>query len=238
MNILVVDDDDYFANKLKIDLNNFFKNFYADLTITNISSNFHTVLDYDDVNLLFLDIDLNEKYNGINLATYIKSKFPNILLVFTSTHDDLVFPALSVDFFQFIRKSRYDFDSRKVFKEINNYLSRQDKKIMIKIKGRRSVIKVTNIKYILSIEHELFIKTVDNDYIIKSSLKKFSENLNHEDFVQIERGLIINLKFIKNIIKNKILTVDDETYTVGRKYSANFLKKYEEFLLKWLSLIY
>mgnify|MGYP000487245821 CR=1 FL=1 len=232
MNILVVDDDDYFANKLKIDLNNFFKNFYADLTITNISSNFHTVLDYDDVNLLFLDIDLNEKYNGINLATYIKSKFPNILLVFTSTHDDLVFPALSVDFFQFIRKSRYDFDSRKVFKEINNYLSRQDKKIMIKIKGRRSVIKVTNIKYILSIEHELFIKTVDNDYIIKSSLKKFSENLNHEDFVQIERGLIINLKFIKNIIKNKILTVDDETYTVGRKYSANFLKKYEEFLLK------
>lgn len=238
MNILVVDDDDYFANKLKIDLNNFFKNFYADLTITNISSNFHTVLDYDDVNLLFLDIDLNEKYNGINLATYIKSKFPNILLVFTSTHDDLVFPALSVDFFQFIRKSRYDFDSRKVFKEINNYLSRQDKKIMIKIKGRRSVIKVTNIKYILSIEHELFIKTVDNDYIIKSSLKKFSENLNHEDFVQIERGLIINLKFIKNIIKNKILTVDDETYTVGRKYSANFLKKYEEFLLKWLSLTY
>lgn len=238
MNILVVDDDDYFANKLKIDLNNFFKNFYADLTITNISSNFHTVLDYDDVNLLFLDIDLNEKYNGINLAIYIKSKFPNILLVFTSTHDDLVFPALSVDFFQFIRKSRYDFDSRKVFKEINNYLSRQDKKIMIKIKGRRSVIKVTNIKYILSIEHELFIKTVDNDYIIKSSLKKFSENLNHEDFVQIERGLIINLKFIKNIIKNKILTVDDETYTVGRKYSANFLKKYEEFLLKWLSLTY
>lgn len=238
MNILVVDDDDYFANKLKIDLNNFFKNFYTDLTITNISSNFHTVLDYDDVNLLFLDIDLNEKYNGINLATYIKSKFPNILLVFTSTHDDLVFPALSVDFFQFIRKSRYDFDSRKVFKEINNYLSRQDKKIIIKIKGRRSVIKVTNIKYILSIEHELFIKTVDNDYIIKSSLKKFSENLNHEDFVQIERGLIINLKFIKNIIKNKILTVDDETYTVGRKYSANFLKKYEEFLLKWLSLTY
>lgn len=232
MNILVVDDDDYFANKLKIDLNNFFKNFYTDLTITNISSNFHTVLDYDDVNLLFLDIDLNEKYNGINLATYIKSKFPNILLVFTSTHDDLVFPALSVDFFQFIRKSRYDFDSRKVFKEINNYLSRQDKKIIIQIKGRRSVIKVTNIKYILSIEHELFIKTVDNDYIIKSSLKKFSENLNHEDFVQIERGLIINLKFIKNIIKNKILTVDDETYTVGRKYSANFLKKYEEFLLK------
>lgn len=238
MNILVVDDDDYFANKLKIDLNNFFKNFYTDLTITNISSNFHTVLDYDDVNLLFLDIDLNEKYNGINLATYIKSKFPNILLVFTSTHDDLVFPALSVDFFQFIRKSRYDFDSRKVFKEINNYLSRQDKKIIIKIKGRRSVIKVTNIKYILSIEHELFIKTVDNDYIIKSSLKRFSENLNHEDFVQIERGLIINLKFIKNIIKNKILTVDDETYTVGRKYSANFLKKYEEFLLKWLSLTY
>lgn len=238
MNILVVDDDVYFANKLKIDLNNFFKNFYTDLTITNISSNFHTVLDYDDVNLLFLDIDLNEKYIGINLATYIKSKFPNILLVFTSTHDDLVFPALSVDFFQFIRKSRYDFDSRKVFKEINNYLSRQDKKIIIKIKGRRSVIKVTNIKYILSIEHELFIKTVDNDYIIKSSLKKFSENLNHEDFVQIERGLIINLKFIKNIIKNKILTVDDETYTVGRKYSANFLKKYEEFLLKWLSLTY
>lgn len=232
MNILVVDDDNYFADKLKKDLKKFFENIYTDLTITNISSNFYTLLDYDDVNLLFLDIDLNEKYNGINLATYIKSKFPNIILVFTSTHDDLVFPALSVDFFQFIRKSRYDLDSIKVFKEINNFLSQQDKKIIIKINGRRLIIKLTNIKYILSIGHELFIKTVDNDYVIKSSLKKFSKNINHEDFVQIERGLIINLNYIKNIIKNKILTVDDETYIIGRKYSADFLKKYEEFLLK------
>ena len=147
-------------------------------------------------------------------------------------HEEFVFPALSIGFFQFIRKTQYDFDIRKVLKQVEVFLKKNLKKICIKMDGRSYVIRLSDIKYIMSIGHDLFISTYGKDYLIYSSLKKIMNQISFDELVQIERSLVVNLNFIKRMNKTSIITLTDEEYSVGRKYQNELVKKYEEFLLK------
>lgn len=151
MNIVIVDDDVCFSNKLKDDIKKYFYTLDDEVTVFTINNDYQSLLDHSSIDLLFLDVDLKVKYNGINLGAYVKSKFPKILLVFISSYDDFVFPALSIGFFQFIRKSKYNFDMPKVFSQIKKYLIENIKRVIIHINGRKYAIKLSEINYILSI---------------------------------------------------------------------------------------
>lgn len=51
------------------------------------------------------------------------------------------------------------------------------------------------------------------------------------DLIQIQRNLIINFYFIKDVKATTIITMDDNEYKIGRKYQKDFVTQYEEFLL-------
>lgn len=135
-------------------------------------------------------------------------------------------------FFQFIRKKQYDIDIIKVLNQIEFFLRENLKKICIKMEGRDYVIRLSDIRYIMSIGHDLYINTYKKEYLIHSSLKKFMDRISFVELVQIERSLVVNLNFIKRMNKTNILTLNDEEYSVGRKYQDELVRKYEEFLLK------
>ena len=125
-----------------------------------LNDSFDTIKDIDQIDLIFLDVDLNFEMNGIDIGAYLKSKFPKIIIVFVSMHEDFVFPALSIGFFQFIRKTKYDFDIVKVLKQIEDYLKENLKKICIKMDGRSYVVRLKRYKnIIMSIGHDLYIIT-------------------------------------------------------------------------------
>lgn len=88
--------------------------------------NINVVTDHFDqiegtYDVIFMDIELNDK-NGIEIAKYHKDKH-NCLVIFTSSHENLVFNTFQVEPFQFIRKNHYDYDKNIVFKQLKrNYL--------------------------------------------------------------------------------------------------------------------
>ena len=127
MNIVLVDDDIEFSNKLKVDVKLYFKQLDENINFIVLNDSFDTIKDIDQIDLIFLDVDLNFEMNGIDIGAYLKSKFPKIIIVFVSMHEDFVFPALSIGFFQFIRKTKYDFDIVKVLKQIEDYLKENGK---------------------------------------------------------------------------------------------------------------
>lgn len=232
MNIVLVDDDIEFSNKLKVDVKLYFKQLDENINFIVLNDSFDTIKDIDQIDLIFLDVDLNFEMNGIDIGAYLESKFPKIIIVFVSMHEDFVFPALSIGFFQFIRKTKYDFDIVKVLKQIEDYLKENLKKICIKMDGRSYVVRLNDIKYIMSIGHDLYINTYQKEYLIYSSLKKFMDQISFDELVQIERSLVVNLNFIKRMDKTSVITLNDEEYFVGRKYQDELVRKYEEFLLR------
>ena len=237
MYIVLVDDDVEFSHKLERDVKSHFRLIDEKINFIVINDTFEKIKDIEQIDLIFLDIDLNFEMNGINIGSYLKYKFPKIIIVFVSMHEEFVFPALSIVFFQFIRKKQYDIDIIKVLNQIEFFLRENLKKICINMEGRDYVIRLSDIRYIMSIGHDLYINTYKKEYLIHSSLKKFMDRISFVELVQIERSLVVNLNFIKRMNKTNILTLNDEEYSVGRKYQDELVRKYEEFLLKWLLLI-
>lgn len=232
MNIVIADDDFYYVETLEKDVKKHFSTIDRKLNVFTINENFDSILTFPSIDVIFLDVDLKTKKNGIFLGKQIKDIFPNIILVFTSSNNDFVFPALSIGFFQFIRKNEYNDDIEKVFMQIKNYYIEHNKEIIIIVDKRRVILKLNEIIYILAIGHELIIKTISNEYNLSISLKKFINSVDFKYLIQIQRNLIINLSFVTDITRTELIMNDNKKYKIGRKYQENALKKYERFLLQ------
>ncbi|MCD8028228.1 MAG: LytTR family transcriptional regulator DNA-binding domain-containing protein [Erysipelotrichaceae bacterium] len=231
MNFYIVDDDRLFSQKLKKDIKSYFNN-TDDLNITILNESFEKILDVKVIDVIFLDIDLNTSYTGLNLAQYVQRNFPTAILIFISNHEEFVFSALSYNIFQFIRKSNYDNDLNTVLSQLKQHLLENNKKIIIQQNGRKTSIQMNDIKFIMVIGHDLFLKTINNDYTIVSSLKKFMEQINNINFIQIQKNVVINFNYAKEVKTTKVILVDNQEFNVGRIYKQNLIKQYEEFLLK------
>lgn len=99
MNILICDDNAAFAAQLQNDISEYFHN--PHMNINMVTDHFDQIEGTYDV--IFMDIELNDK-NGIEIAKYHKNKH-NCLVIFTSSHENLVFNTFQVEPFQFIRKT-------------------------------------------------------------------------------------------------------------------------------------
>lgn len=231
MNILIVDDDEQFINLLKDDFLNYFSYQFNDINIeSKYDDYFH--IESKKIDIAFIDIDLNT-YNGINYAKLLRKKYnQNIIIIFISNREDLVFETLSTGIFQFIRKQKYDHDKLIVFEQLLEYCKEHFNNIILNISGRTTIININDIVYLLSIGHDMIIHTIKNEYTTKMSIKRILELMDSKSMLQIQRNMIINLAFVANIHHNKVLFFDNSEYQIGRKYQKNVIEKYEEFLLK------
>lgn len=229
MEVLIIDDDEIFARTLKNDFEHYFQNYDEHINIKMKCDHF-LELDKEDIDVAFIDIDLNV-CNGINIAKYLRKLHPQLIIIFVSRREELVFQTFSTGVFQFIRKSKYNQDTQIVFEQLKKHLLQNNQKHILDINGRKTVIKTNTIQYILSIGHDVVIKTNDHEYTLKSSIQDMLDMFHCRDLIQIQRNLIINFYFIKDVKATTIITMDDNEYKIGRKYQKDFVTQYEEFLL-------
>ena len=222
MNVLIVEDDINFANKLRNEFQTFFQDAISSIKFDIVTNN------YDNYDYSFYDIALND-FSGIEVGKRLRMNYPNILLVYVSIRDDLVFDSLSTGVFQFIRKNNYEFDRNIVFNQLRDQFIKQQVRFLV-INKRKELIKMNHIKYIIALGKEIIISG-EEDYVMRSSLKDILEELDYRYLVQISRNTIINCNFIEKIQLNKVYTLDKKEYVVGRKYLLNLQKIYEEYLL-------
>ena len=227
MNVLIVEDDINFANKLRNEFQTFFQDAISSIKFDIVTNNYDNY-DYSFYDIAFLDIQLND-FSGIEVGKRLRMNYPNILLVYVSIRDDLVFDSLSTGVFQFIRKNNYEFDRNIVFNQLRDQFIKQQVRFLV-INKRKELIKMNHIKYIIALGKEIIISG-EEDYVMRSSLKDILEELDYRYLVQISRNTIINCNFIEKIQLNKVYTLDKKEYVVGRKYLLNLQKIYKEYLL-------
>ena len=94
MKIKIIDDDIQFINSLKSTLTGEFNHVFIDG-----STSFVDEYDYD---IYFLDIDMPN--NGLEIAKKIKQFNDDIIVIFVSFREDLIFDALQTFPYYFLRK--------------------------------------------------------------------------------------------------------------------------------------
>lgn len=230
MNIVIIDDDEKFIDIIKNEFSAYFHSLLDSINYQCFSQNFnHLKINVPDI--AFVDIDLDGS-NGIHLAQKIKKAYPQVILIYISSREDLVFQTLSTGLFQFIRKAKYQEDIPSVFAQLSDYLDKNFKKKVLDIKGRKYMIELKTIVYILSIGHDITIHTLTRDYTFRSSIQEILDEFDYDDLVQIQRNMVIHFDFVEYVSKSKIKMSDGQIYSVGRKYQNDLLDRYERYLLK------
>lgn len=230
--ILIIDDDYGFAELLKEELKSYYKDHVIEI-LTYFNEEF---LNNNDVEILFLDIELENGKNGIDLAKeYRASGNDELEIVFISSHENYVHNSFVAFPLYFIRKARLKEDLIKCIRILEDI---KRKKEMPFVMGGK-IIKLTDVIYIESKRNNVFYNLKDGTKIkrrtkislVEKELEKFS-------FVRCHLSYMVNIVYIQEYYPYcRIILKNGEEIPATQTYHKEILEKFRErFSRKWSKL--
>lgn len=227
MNIIILDDDILFLNTFKNKIQHFAKKIFNDVTI-DISTN-TSILQNKTYSIYFLDIDLINE-NGIAVATNIKRLNASAIIIFTTARNDLIYNAITVQPFYFIRKSELDNDLATAFILLKDYFI---DKLFFSFKYESEQIKlyIEDIIFFETNDHLTTIFTNSKQYHLYTPLKKLMNLLNSPNIIQANRNQCINVAHVIQEKGNYLILDNSYKIKIGKKYKDNLKYTLNNYLM-------
>lgn len=194
-----------------------------------MSEDFTNYENYKSAQIIFLDICL-KSYNGIEIATKLKKKNSNLLIIFISNINDLVFDAFIALPFFFIRKNCFEKDFENMSIQLKNFIDRHMKILELRINGRITKIHINEIIYVEAMLRKVKIVTVDQEIIYKSSFSNFLKLYSNRTLIQTQRSYAVNLSQVKSVGNCDILLSNNEYLPISEKYKKSFMDQYKKLI--------
>lgn len=194
-----------------------------------MSEDFTNYENYKNAQIIFLDICL-KNYNGIEIATKLKKKNSNLLIIFISNINDLVFDAFIALPFFFIRKNCFEKDFENMSIQLKNFIDRHMKILELRINGRITKIYINEIIYVEAMLRKVRIVTVDQEIIYKSSFSNFLKLYSNRTLIQTQRSYAVNLSQVKSVGNCDILLSNNEYLPISEKYKKSFMDQYKKLI--------
>lgn len=227
MNIIILDDDILFLNTFKNKIQHFAKKIFNDVTI-DISTN-TSILQNKTYSIYFLDIDLINE-NGIAVATNIKRLNASAIIIFTTARNDLIYNAITVQPFYFIRKSELDNDLATAFILLKDYFI--DKPFFsFKYESEQIKLYIEDIIFFETNDHLTTIFTNSKQYHLYTPLKKLMNLLNSPNIIQANRNQCINVAHVIQEKGNYLILDNSYKIKIGKKHKDNLKYTLNNYLM-------
>ncbi|MBU5214867.1 LytR/AlgR family response regulator transcription factor [Heyndrickxia oleronia] len=235
----IVEDEQFAREELKYLLTE-----TGDIEIIGESETMHEALwDIHECqpDVVFLDIQL-AKGNGMELAKQFKHMKKQPMIVFATAYDAYALDAFDLDAIDYIVKPidgvrlRKTVDKLLVHAQFHRGKPQQEdiqpqgtKTIPVKDDDRMIIVQVDEIYYIGTENRQTYIKTAQHKYETDLLLYQILEKLG-DDFLQVHRGYIVNLKQVSaiepwlNRAYNLILK-DGSKVPISRSYAKHVKQK-------------
>ncbi|MBD5104855.1 MAG: response regulator transcription factor [Ruminococcaceae bacterium] len=222
--IAVCDDERDFSERIKVLIEKYSTEQTDESDITIFSSGSCFLSDSTNYNAVFLDIDMPD-IGGFDIAEQISGR-GNTLIIFVTTHDELVYSSLKFRPFRFIRKAHLEEELPETLDAVNKEILKLgvNTKFMLQTKNGEVLIDVTNIEYIEIYTHSMQVYTASGEILeCYGSLSAMEKQLNDFDFVRTHKSYLVNCKYIFSIEKNRII-LDDKAEIPLSRYKADTVK--------------
>ena len=188
----------------------------------------HKKVPFDAV---FLDIDMPE-ISGFDIAEKISDN-KRTLIVFVTTHDELVFSSLKFQPFRFIRKTHLNSELSETVSAVIKHVAQNiaERKVEFQTKDRKIYIPADEIEYIEVYGHRLRVVVSDGEPVeCYGSLSEFEKVLVPVGFVRTYKSYLVNLKYVYSMEQTKVV-MDSKTEIPLSRYKASEIKeKFKEYL--------
>ena len=159
----------------------------------------------ESFDVFFLDIDMPEM-GGFDIAEKINN-IGEPLIIFVTSHDELVFSSLRFRPFGFMRKTYLENELPQTAEAVRIEITKRNSgsKFAFQTKTGEVFADLSNVEYIESYGHWLKVHIKDNKQLeCYGSLSDFEKRLEKYDFVRTHKSYLVNCKFIFEIEKNKL----------------------------------
>ena len=192
---------------------------------------------YDDINelnlfleknsydLIFMDIEWKgHEKNGTRYAAEINDKYPNIQFVFITAYNDRYSESIFMEKINLcgylVKPIKFHNLQFLVNKAFNNIKKRQEEKIVVQYRGVTETIHLSDIVYMESKAHQLYILTITERIQVYKKLDDYEKILDAL-FVRNHKSFMVNMNYIKRIERNALTLKDGTVLPISKtKYQV------------------
>lgn len=226
INFTLCDDNALLLSKLEIMLDSIFIKYNYNAQICFSTTNPQELIQYvnaHNVDVLFLDIDLNSKLNGIEIAKNLRKNNSLMYLIFITGHFEYIISAYECKTFDFIQKpfSRKKLESTiiRLFEDLNDNTPN-----FIKLPNNRELVNQNLVNYIQKDGMKAIYSTDSGDLKTYASFNNLSINLPN-NFVRCHKSYIVNINKISSInLSDNTIYFPDSKCFIGPKYKNHFVE--------------
>ena len=182
---------------------------------------------------VILDINMPQM-DGFSLAARLQQSKPDLAVVFVSGQEEKVFQSYEYHPFWFIRKD----DLRELGHMIPKLLACIDERIkakqetvIFKAENRNIELNVETLTYIESCKNDIIIHDkLQNDICVRCKLSEAEKQLLPVHILRIQRGLLVNCRFIAKVNSREVIFTDGSSFNVSRDRIDFVRNAYREYL--------
>lgn len=234
--IAICDDEEKILQDIQKKVENCFsvQGIEADFYCTNDAEKMLEHIKNETVDVLFLDIDM-PRISGMEIALYIKENKPELLFVFVTSQEALVYQSFAYRPFGFVRKTHLDAELEELTARIKQEL--REKRLELTITKGQELIRIARqeIVYIEAEGNYLNICTKREIIKVRDTMVNMENELKKSGFVRCHKGYLVNVHLIEKMKGSQLeLKGETENYFVpiGRSFEKDVKKKILELIRK------
>lgn len=204
LKILIVEDEVLIAEHLTQII---LKNFNFSIKQVHNLETAELFLNEFQPDLVFLDIRLDKKSEGIELAKIINNNFLIPFIYITGFSDDLTMQkAVETKPFSFITKPFKEADIKAaILLAVNFIQSDRHNEIIVKEGSTSFRLPINQILYVISKINYIEIYTKNKYFLVRHSLEWFLSYVNNEKFIRIHRSCVVNFTAITSFTHDEVV---------------------------------
>ena len=146
------------------------------------------------------------------------------LIIFVTSHDELVYDSLQLHPFGFVRKSYLDKELKKVLEDAVEEVSSRDKHFFFHTASGDIKLQLDDILYFESEGNYIKIKTGSDEFRFRETMQALEMSLKSDGFIRVHKGFLVNQEAVKIINSDKLVLNDNTEIPFGRSYQENARK--------------
>lgn len=181
--------------------------------------------------ILLLDIDMPD-ISGLDIAQSLSKTDERPLLIFVTSHDELVYDSLHFHPFGFVRKSYLEKELRAMLEDAMKELFSRDKHFCFRSANGNIKLRLDEILYFESDGNYIKLFATKEEYRFRDTVTSLENALSGYGFVRIHKGFLVNQLVVKGINAGECVLSDNTRLPIGRSYSENARKLLMRYMLR------
>lgn len=213
--IAICDDEKICREQLISVIKEYCKSHGKMAAISEYSSGEECLSSLDDIEILFLDIDM-DGIDGIQVKERLEETHENILIVFITNYGDRISEAFGIQVVSFIQKPVTLERVASVMDKISKWYSTRNFIEIESIGGNKEVFSTEQIYYIEASNQYSKIKLRREEFLLRKSLNAWEKELENQGFCRIHQSVIVNFSHVKEL-GQKVIMEDNAVFPISTR---------------------